>query len=77
LGLSIPTSEKFSLRLKTQLLSPVEWLGYGFYFGTGGNGASVTTGSTIYQFNLYRSLNFILKQEYNYLTFMKSKYFFS
>lgn len=61
LGVRIMVSEKVSLRLHGQLLSPVQWAGGGFYFGTGGSGAGVTTGSTIYQFNLGGSLNFRLK----------------
>lgn len=60
-GLRIQTSEKVSIRLHAQLLSPVQWAGGGFYFGTGGSGAGVSTGSTIYQFNLGGSLNFRLK----------------
>jgi len=61
LGVRIQTSEKVSLRLHAQLLSPVQWAGGGFYFGTGGSGAGVSTGSTIWQFNLGGSLNFRLK----------------
>ncbi len=61
LGVRIKASEKVSLRLHAQLLSPVQWAGGGFYFGTGGAGAGVSTGSTIYQFNLGGSLNFKLK----------------
>lgn len=61
LGVRIQTSEKVSLRLHAQLLSPVQWAGGGLYFGTGGAGAGVSTGSTIYQFNLGGSLNFRIK----------------
>jgi hypothetical protein len=61
LGLRIQASEKVSLRLHAQLFSPVQWAGGGFYFGTGGSGAGVSTGSTIWQFNLGGSLNFRLK----------------
>lgn len=61
LGVRIMASEKVSIRLHGQLLSPVQWAGGGFYFGTGGSGAGVTTGSTIYQFNLGGSLNYRLK----------------
>lgn len=61
LGIRVTASEKVSLRIHAQLLSPVQWSGGGFYFGTGGAGAGVTTGSTIYQFNLGGSLNFRLK----------------
>jgi len=61
LGIRFMASEKVSLRFHAQLLSPVQWAGGGFYFGTGGSGAGVSTGSTIYQFNLGGSLNFRLK----------------
>jgi hypothetical protein len=61
LGVRITASERVSLRLHAQLLSPVQWAGGGFYFGTGGSGAGVSTGSTIYQFNLGGSLNFKLR----------------
>jgi len=61
LGVRIQANEKVSLRLHAQLFSPVQWAGGGFYFGTGGGGAGVSTGSTIWQFNLGGSLNFRLK----------------
>jgi hypothetical protein len=61
LGVRIMMNEKLSLRLHGQLLSPVQWAGGGFYFGTGGSGAGVSTGSTIWQFNLGGSLNYRLK----------------
>ena len=61
LGVRIAPNDKFSIRLHAQLLSPVQWFGGGFYFGTGGGGAAVTTGSTIYQFNLGGSVNYRLK----------------
>ena len=61
LGVRIMASEKVSIRLHTQLFSPVQWAGGGFYFGTGGGGAGVSTGSTIWQFNLGGSLNYRLK----------------
>jgi hypothetical protein len=61
LGVRIAVSEKVSIRLHRQVLSPVQWAGGGFYFGTGGSGAGVSTGSTIWQFNLGGSLNYRLK----------------
>ncbi|MDH4057174.1 MAG: hypothetical protein OEU76_00350 [Cyclobacteriaceae bacterium] len=61
LGVRFMASDKVSIRIHAQLLSPVQWAGGGFYFGTGGSGAGVSTGSTIYQFNLGGSLNFRLK----------------
>lgn len=60
-GVRIQATEKVSLRLHAQLFSPVQWAGGGFYFGTGGSGAGVSTGSTIWQFNLGGSLNFRIK----------------
>jgi hypothetical protein len=61
LGLAIKTSEKVSIRLHAQVLSPVQWAGGGFYFGTGGAGTGISTGSTIWQFNFGGSLNFRIK----------------
>jgi hypothetical protein len=61
LGVRIKASEKVSLRIHGQLLSPVQWAGAGFYFGSGGSGTGVSTGSTIWQWNLGGSLNFRLK----------------
>jgi hypothetical protein len=60
-GLRIATSEKISLRLHAQLLSPVQGFGGGVWFGTGGASAGVSTYSTIYQFNFGGSINFKLR----------------
>jgi hypothetical protein len=56
-GLRMAPSEKVSLRIHAQLLSPVQAAGGGFYFGTGGSGVGVSTYSSIYQFNLGGSVN--------------------
>ena len=56
-----PVNSKLSVRLHAQILSPVQWFGGGFYFGTGGSGAGVSTGSTIWQFNLGGSINYRIK----------------
>lgn len=61
LGVRIMASEKVSLRIHGQVFSPVQWAGGGFFVGTGGSGAGVSTGSTIWQFNLGGSLNYRLK----------------
>jgi hypothetical protein len=61
LGVRIAPGDKLSLRLHAQILSPVQWIGGGVYFGTGGSGASVTTGSTIWQFQLGGSVNYRIK----------------
>ncbi len=60
-GLRVAASEKISLRLHAQLLSPVQGFGGGVWFGTGGASAGVSTYSTIYQFNFGGSLNIKLK----------------
>ena len=62
LGVRIaPPSSKVSVRLHAQILSPVQWFGGGFYFGTGGSGAGVSTSSTVWQFNLGGSVNYRIK----------------
>lgn len=61
LGLRIAPGDKVSMRIHAQLLSPVQWFGAGFYFGTGGGGTSVSTGSTVFQFNLGGSINYRLR----------------
>ena len=67
LGLRMMTSEKVSLRIHGQLMSPVQGAGGGFYFGTGGAGAGVSTYSSIYQFNFgaKRELQTEIKQTPN------------
>jgi hypothetical protein len=55
-GLQVATSERISLRIHAQLLSPVQGFGGGVWFGSGGASAGVTTYSTIYQFDLGGSL---------------------
>jgi len=52
LGTNIYVSPRFGLRLKAQLLSPVEGADGGFYFGSFGSGGSVSTYSAIYQLSL-------------------------
>jgi len=61
LGVRIAPSDRISLRLHAQLMSPLQWFGGGYYFGTGGSGASVSAGGTIFQFNLGGSVNIRIK----------------
>jgi hypothetical protein len=56
LGTNIYVSPRFGIRLKAQLLSPVEGANGGYYFGSFGNGAGVSTYSDIYQFGLNAGL---------------------
>lgn len=60
LGLKIQTSDLISLRLHGQVLSAVQAIGGGLYFGTGGTGAGLSGYSTFWQFNLGGSINFLL-----------------
>lgn len=50
LGLQINLTETVALKAGAQLMSPVQGFGGGFYFGTGGASAGVSTYSSIYQF---------------------------
>jgi hypothetical protein len=51
-GMNIWASEKVAIKLQAGLLSAVQSVGGGFYFGTGGAGAGLSSYSTIYQFTL-------------------------
>lgn len=60
-GLHVWASEKVGLKLQAGLLSAVQAVGGGLYFGTGGAGAGVTGFSTYYQFSLGGGLVFKIK----------------
>ena len=60
-GLNIWANEKVGIKLQTSLLSAVQAVGGGLYFGTGGAGAGVSGYSTYYQFNLGGGLVFKVK----------------
>ncbi len=60
-GFRIMASDRISMRVHGQLLSPVQGFGGGVWFGTGGASAGVSTYSTIYQFNLGGSVNIKLR----------------
>jgi hypothetical protein len=51
-GVNVWATDKLAIKFQTSLLSAVQAIGGGFYFGTGGSGASATGYSTYYQFNL-------------------------
>lgn len=53
LGVLILANDRIGIRLGAQVLSVVQGAGGGFYFGTGGAGAGVSTYSSIYQFGLF------------------------
>ncbi len=56
LGTNIYATPRIGLRLKAQLLSPVDGGGAGFYFGSFGSGVSYSTYSSIYQFGFSAGL---------------------
>ena len=59
-GGNIWASEKVGIKLQAQLLSAIQSVGGGFYFGTGGTSVGLTTYSSIYQFTLGGGLVFKL-----------------
>lgn len=61
LGANIWANEKVGIKLQMNLLSAVQAVGGGLYFGTGGAGAGVSGFSTFYQFSLGGGLVFRLK----------------
>lgn len=53
-------NEKIGIKLQADLMSAVQGVGGGLFFGTGGAGAGVTTYSTMLQFGLGGGLTFAL-----------------
>ncbi len=51
-GVNIWASEKVGLKLQTNLMSMVQAVGGGLFFGTGGASVGVSTFSTLLQFSL-------------------------
>ena len=60
-GVNIFANEKVGFKLQMSLLSTVQAVGGGLYFGTGGAGAGVTGYSSYYQFNIGGGLVFGVK----------------
>jgi hypothetical protein len=59
-GLNIWASERVGLKLQANLMSMVQSVGGGLYFGTGGAGAGVSTYSSLLQFSIGGGLSFKL-----------------
>jgi hypothetical protein len=59
-GINIWATEKVGIKIQAALLSAVQAVGGGVYFGTGGTGAGVSGYSTFYQFSLGGGLVFNL-----------------
>ncbi len=60
-GINVWANEKVGIKIQTSLLSAVQAVGGGLYFGTGGAGAGVSGFSTYYQFSLGGGLVFKIK----------------
>ena len=63
LGANVWMTDQVGLKLQAQFLSTVQGFGGGFYLGTGGGGAGVSTYSNIFQFVLGGGLVFKLQDE--------------
>ena len=59
-GMNIHASERIGIKLQAQLLSTVQGLDGGFYFGTGGSGTSLSARSSIMQFGFTGGLIFAM-----------------
>jgi hypothetical protein len=59
-GVNIWATEKVGIKIQAGLISAVQSVGGGLYFGTGGAGAGVASYSTIYQFTVGGGLTFNL-----------------
>ncbi len=57
-GGNIWASDRIALKIQAQLLSAVQSVGGGLYFGTGGAGAGVSTYSSMLQFSIGGGLTF-------------------
>ena len=60
-GVLFNISDVLGIRVQGQMLTPVQGAGGGFYFGTGGTGAAISTNSSIYQFGVTAGVQYKLK----------------
>ena len=62
-GTNIWLAENVAFRVQASLMSAVQSVGGGFYFGTGGSGAGLSTYSSMYQFGFEGGLVFRIPQK--------------
>jgi opacity protein-like surface antigen len=62
-GTNIWLAENVAFRVQASLMSAVQSVGGGFYFGTGGSGAGLSTYSSMYQFGFEGGLVFRIPQQ--------------
>ncbi len=48
-GMKYFLNEKVGIQMHLRMLVPIQWAGFGFYFGSGGSGTSVNAGSYLIQ----------------------------
>lgn len=60
LGANVWAVSRVGIKLQAQLMSAAESVGGGFYIGTGGSGAGISSYSSFYQFGLGGGLTFKL-----------------
>jgi len=51
-------TERVGIKLQAEVISAVQGAGGGFYFGSGGSGAGISTYSSMYQWSLGGGLSF-------------------
>ncbi len=59
-GTNIWVTERIGIKLQAEVISAVQSAGGGFYFGSGGSGAGISTYSSMYQWSLGGGLTFKL-----------------
>ena len=62
-GSNFWVSENVAIRVQANLMSAVQSVGGGLYFGTGGAGAGLSTYSTMYQFGFEGGLVFLIPRQ--------------
>lgn len=63
LGLKYFITDKIGIKMHVRMLMPVQWGGFGFYFGSGGSGTTVSAGSEVIQGDVGGGLIFRLGQK--------------
>lgn len=61
-GTNIWVTDRVGIKLQAELISAVQSAGGGFYFGSGGSGAGISTYSSMYQWSLGGGLTFKIGQ---------------
>lgn len=61
-GTNIWLTDRVGIKLQAELISAVQSAGGGFYFGSGGSGAGISTYSSMYQWSLGGGLTFKIGQ---------------